>query len=94
MEIEIVDDPAAGRYEARADGEVVGVAVRSVRDGAMVLPHTEVSPSFRGRGVAAALVRHALDDARAQGLTVVPRCSFVARYVADHPDVHDLVAAR
>ena len=93
MEIEIVDDPDEGRYEARVDGEVVGVAVRSVREGTMVLPHTEVRPSWRGRGVAAALVRRALDDARAQGLAVVPRCSFVARYVADHPDVHDLVAA-
>jgi predicted GNAT family acetyltransferase len=30
--------------------------------------------------------------ARARGLRVLPLCSFVADYIRQHPEVHDLVA--
>jgi predicted GNAT family acetyltransferase len=37
-------------------------------------------------------VRGALEQARAQNLKVVPRCSFVAAYLARHPEFTDLLA--
>lgn len=91
MSIEVTDHAAAGRYEVRVDGELAGFADRTVRDGVMVLPHTVVDPSFRGRGLAAELVRRALDDARQQGLDVIPSCWYVAQYIGDHPADVDLV---
>lgn len=90
-DVEVVERPEAGRYEVLVDGQVAGYADREVRDGLMVLPHTVVSPAVRGQGLAAALVRRALDDARAQGLSVAPACSYVSRYIAEHPDDLDLV---
>ena len=42
-------------------------------------------------GVASHLAQVALDDARAQGLRVIPRCPFVADYIARHPEYADLV---
>ena len=93
MSIEVTDHDEAGRYEVRVDGELAGFADRTVRDGVMVLPHTVVDRAFRGRGLAAELVRRALDDARAQGLSVVPSCWYVAQYIADHPADQDLVPA-
>lgn len=92
MSIEVTDQAEAGRYEVRVDGELAGFADRTVRDGTMVLPHTVVDPSFRGQGLAAQLVRRALDDARAQGLSVVPSCWYVAQYIDAHPDDQDLLA--
>jgi len=92
MSIEVTEQVEAGRYEVRVDGELAGFADRTVRDGLMVLPHTVVEPRFRGRGLAAELVRRALDDARAQGLQVVPRCWYVAQYIGDHPADQDLLA--
>ncbi len=92
MSIEVTDAGDAGRYEVRVDGELAGFADRIVRDGVMVLPHTVVDPSFRGRGLAAGLVRRALDDARDQGLVVVPSCWYVARYIDEHPADQDLLA--
>lgn len=89
--IEVVDRPGAGRYEVHVDGAVAGYADRTVRDGVMVLPHTVVDPRFRGRGLAARLVRRALDDARAQGLRVSPLCWYVAEYVQAHPEDQDLL---
>ncbi len=92
MSIEVTDHDEAGRYEVRVDGELAGYADRTVRDGLMVLPHTVVDRSFRGRGLAAELVRRALDDARDRGLGVVPSCWYVAQYIDGHPDDQDLLA--
>ncbi|QYG94087.1 N-acetyltransferase [Iamia sp. SCSIO 61187] len=91
MSIEVTEHEAAGRYEVRVDGEVAGFADRTVRDGVMVLPHTVVDRRFRGRGLAAELVRRALDDARARGLSVAPQCWYVAEYIGRHPEDRDLV---
>ncbi|HEU5150682.1 MAG TPA: GNAT family N-acetyltransferase [Iamia sp.] len=92
MSIEVTDHDEAGRYEVRVDGELAGFADRTVRDGLMVLPHTVVDRRFRGRGLAAELVRRALDDARAGGLKVVPSCWYVAQYIDEHPADQDLLA--
>ena len=54
--------------------------------------HTETPAHLQGRGIASQLVRGALDEARAKGLKVKPRCSFVGQYVARHPETHDLLA--
>ena len=53
--------------------------------------HTEVPRELEGQGVASKLVKAALDDARAQHLTVVPFCPFVAAYIRRHPDYKALV---
>ena len=54
--------------------------------------HTEVPKRLEGRGIGSQLVAGALDIARAQGLTVVPRCSFVKAYIKRHPAYADLLA--
>ena len=38
------------------------------------------------------LAKAALEHAAAQGLKVIPRCSFIAGYIARHPEFADLVA--
>ncbi|MEU7688955.1 N-acetyltransferase [Microbispora hainanensis] len=90
-DVRVVDNPAASRYEIIVDGVVAGFAQYRLRDGAMVLPHTEVRGEFEGRGLGGALVGGALDAARAAGLRVVPLCSFVAWYIQRHPEYRDLV---
>jgi predicted GNAT family acetyltransferase len=52
----------------------------------ITLVHTIVPPALEGRGVGSALVRYALDAARAQGWRVVPECPFVRAYRRRHPD--------
>lgn len=69
------------------------VAVLEFRRGAgtITLRHTEVPPQYRGAGIGGRLVRHALDYARAQQLTVVPTCPFVTAWLRRHPEYQDLV---
>jgi uncharacterized protein len=59
--------------------------------GVISLDHTYVPPGIERQGVAAKLTRAALDFARAEGLRVVPACSYVANYVHDHSEYQDLV---
>ena len=63
-----------------------------MRDGTMVIVHTEVPPTLEGRGIAAALVRAAFAYAREHGLKVMPACSYVRAYVRRHPETQALLA--
>jgi uncharacterized protein len=82
------------RYELWVDGSLVGVAdfVES-SDGSVVMPHTEIAVDRRGQGLAAVLVRAALEDVRSTGRAVVPQCWYVAQFIDQHPEFRDLLAA-
>ena len=91
---ELTDAEAAQRYEAHLEGDLAGfIDYRSKRD-RIALIHTEVLPAYQGRGVAEALVRYALDDARRRGLRVIASCPYVRAYVDRHPETHDIVVGR
>ncbi len=92
MDATVVDVPERGRFEIRVDDKVVGLASYHVDKGTMTLPHTEVDPSMGGRGLGTTLVAAVLDAARERGLHVLPYCSFVRRYIQQHPELVDLVA--
>jgi uncharacterized protein len=93
MVLEVRDSPARSRYELFADGRRVGFTEYRERDGVFVFPHTVITRPERGAGFGVTLVRGALDDARRRGWRIVPECPFVARFIAEHPDYADLVAA-
>jgi predicted GNAT family acetyltransferase len=91
-DVQVVDVPEAGRYELRVGGEPVGFVSYRRRDERIVFLHTEVDPSVGGRGLGGRLAAAVLDDARRQGLSVVPLCPFIAGYIDKHPDYEELVA--
>jgi len=82
-----------GRYELTIDGRLVGVADFVVDGSTVVLPHTEIEPAERGRGLGAILVKGVLDDIRARGGVVIPTCWYVRQYIEEHPEEADLLAA-
>ncbi len=89
--LSITHDTAAGRFGAVVDGLACECDYR-LQGGVMWLTHTGVPAALGGRGIAAALVKAALDWARAQGLKVQPQCSYVAVYMRRHPETQDLLA--
>jgi predicted GNAT family acetyltransferase/glutaredoxin len=88
---EVIDVPAAHRYELILDGQRIGLLAYRRRDDRVALTHTEVSPECEGRGFGSRLAAAALDDARRQGLVVVPLCPFITHYIERHPEYRDLV---
>ena len=88
--IEVTHDSAASRFQVVVDGQLAACDYRRSGD-VVALTHTEVPVALEGRGIAAALVRRALDWARGEGLRVEPRCSYVAVYMQRHPETQDLL---
>jgi len=86
-----VHRPEAHRFEATLDGHT-GWLDYAVGGDVMTIVHTEVDPALEGRGVAGALVRAALDHARASGLKVRARCEYAASYMDRHPETNSLRA--
>jgi uncharacterized protein len=92
-EIRVADNPARERYEISVNGELAGFTTYRLRpENRIIAVHSEVFPEFEHRGLASELARQMLDDIRARGLHVVPRCPFVAKYIHDHHDYADLVS--
>ena len=91
MPDEIRDNKAESRFEMDADGELA-VAYYKREPGVITFTHTETPFRLQGQGIASRLIRGALDAARAEGLKVVPRCSFVSAFMARHPEFNDLLA--
>ncbi len=73
------------------DGAVAGYAEYLLGEHIIVFTHTVVEPAFEGKGIGSRLVRFALDDARARGLKVRPKCPFFASYIDAHTAYADLV---
>ena len=77
--------PDEHRFEVMLDGHA-GRLDYSPHGDVLTIVHTEVDPALEGRGVAGALVRAALDHARANGLKVRARCEYAASYMERHPE--------
>ena len=88
---EIRDIPEESAYVVYIDGERAGKAEYVNRGGRRVFTHTEVDDAHTGGGVAASLVRYALDDMRAREIHIVPLCPFFRSYIARNPEYRNLV---
>ncbi len=92
MTTEVHDNAGSSRYEVLVDGAVAGhLAYRRAGDD-LHIPSTVVQPAYRGQGLAALLVRHALDDVRSRGGSVTTTCWYVQDWLAAHPDYRDVLA--
>jgi uncharacterized protein len=90
----IRDNVSASRFEIRVGEDVAFLQYRRTGAGGLVLIHTEVPHALEGRGLGGRLVKAALEAARAEGRTVVPRCPFTRSYIERHPEYAQLVDSR
>jgi uncharacterized protein len=88
--MQVVHNTEASRFEAMVEDQRCVCQYR-VYGRTMMLTHTGVPHALRGRGIAAELVRAALDHARAHGLRVRPDCSYAEVYMQRHPETLDLL---
>ncbi len=90
MEVRVEHEP--GRFVVRLDG-AEATLVYERRGDLLDLQHTFTPPALRGREIAARLTEAAFAYARAQGLRIVPTCSYTRSYLARHPEVAALAVA-
>jgi uncharacterized protein len=90
-EPEVVDDKEQSRYEVQVGGETVAIADYVRQPGTVSFTHTETFEGHKGQGLAGRMIDRALRDAQAEELQVIPFCSFVSDYIAQHGEFRDLV---
>ena len=91
-ETSIADQNNAARSRFELDtGDGIAFLSYHATPGVLIFYHTEVPRPLRERGIASKLVHDALEQVRAEGLKVVPRCGFVRHYIDTHPEFRDLV---
>jgi predicted GNAT family acetyltransferase len=89
--LSVTRDDAAGRFEGRIDGRVVGVIGFTLAGDTVVVTHTGTPPELRGRGIAGRLTAAALADIRDRGQKVRPVCPYTVNYLDQHPEYSDLL---
>ena len=92
MSYDITKNEQTSQYETTIDGQVAYVAYDLEDPDRIVLTPPSGPDALSGRGIAGEVVKHVLDDARANNLKVVPQCSYVAAYIKRHPEYEDLLA--
>ena len=93
IEISFEDGGSKGRYVARVAGHDQVADLTFSRAGAvrLIVDHTAVPDALRGLGVGAALAERVVEDARAQGLRIIPLCPFFKGQALRHPEWADVV---
>ena len=86
----VTDNLAKHRFELTA-GDNVAFASYTLAPGVITFTHAEVPAALAGQGIGSTLARGALEQARARGLKVVPRCPFIAAFIAKNAEFSDLV---
>lgn len=89
--MEVVNNRHESRFEVALPGGDMAFADYVLTPGKVTFPHTVVPAAHEGRGIASAIAKASLDWARAEGLMVVPQCSFYAAYMKSNRETHDLV---
>jgi predicted GNAT family acetyltransferase len=84
MDVHVEHEP--GRFFARVDG-LEAELVYQRRGDLLDVTHTFTPPPLRGRDLAARLTDAVFAYARAEGLRIVPTCSYTVAYLAQHPEL-------
>jgi predicted GNAT family acetyltransferase len=92
-EVSVREAPAKHRFEIWVGDTLAGFTVYRAAGDRYTFVHTEIDDAFGGRGLASVLIKDTLDDMRSRGISVLPQCPFVRRYVSRHPEYLDLVPA-
>lgn len=88
--MEIINNKEQQQYQLAVQDTIAYIEYRWYK-GDIAFMHTEVPEQFEGQGIASAMAKFALDDARKQGVKIMLYCPFMAGYVKKHPEYHDLV---
>ena len=78
--VTVKHDPERQQFFAMVEGQRCLLDYERLPD-RVLITHTRVPDALAGRGIAAELTRVALAWIRAQGLIVIPVCSYAARFL-------------
>ena len=93
IDISHEENGSKGRYVALVAGttEPAELTYSRVSDHLIIVDHTGVPDSLRGKGVGAVLAQRVVQDARSQDFRIIPLCPFFKAQATRHPDWADVI---
>ncbi|WP_417412610.1 GNAT family N-acetyltransferase [Hoeflea sp.] len=92
MQITEETGSTGGRYIARLDGVEAEMTYSRASPQLVIIDHTGVPDSLRGKGVGQALALHAVEAARAGGWKIIALCPFFKAQAQRNPEWRDVVS--
>ena len=80
-----------GRYVIATEGAEAEMTYTRAGETLIIIDHTSVPDALRRRGVGEVLVRHAVEDARLAGKSIMPLCPFAHAQFDRHPEWSDVL---
>lgn len=93
MEIQHEQTQSKGRFFISQENTVLAEMTYSKAGEALIIiDHTEVHDSQRGKGSGIKLVEAAIQHARAHKIKIMPLCPFAKAAIQKHPEWHDVLS--
>ena len=89
--VEREDGASKGRYRLVIDDVEAEMTYSRAGDGLIIIDHTEVPAALRGRKVGERLARQAIEDARRDGVAIIPLCPFAKAQIGRRPEWQDVL---
>lgn len=89
--VEREDGETKGRYRLVVDGVEAEMTYSRVGRRQLIIDHTHVPDALRGRKIGEKLVRQAVEDARRDGVIIIPLCPFAKAQIERHPEWQDVL---
>jgi len=85
------EDAKEGAFYIEENGQSVAELTYTIEKGKMVIQHTEVDESLRGKNVGYELVERAVEFARESHLKIAPVCRFAKKVLQKHASFQDVL---
>jgi predicted GNAT family acetyltransferase len=89
-DVTIRHNPDRERFEVLVAGNVIGKAVYKMYDGGdapqRIFYHTVINEEYGGQGLAGQLAAVALDETIADGISIVPVCPYIKKFLTKHSE--------
>ncbi|MGI2034587.1 DUF5996 family protein [Rhizobium panacihumi] len=89
--VERDDGASKGRYWIVVDGVEAEMTYSRAGKGLIIIDHTDVPTALRGRKIGERMVRQAVEDARRDGIAIMPLCPFAKAQIDRHPEWQDVL---
>lgn len=86
------DGDTGGRYVSVVNGHEAEMTYSKAGTSRIIIDHTGVPKELGGLGVGTALVRRAVEDARRDGIKIIPLCPFAKAQIEKHTEWQDVLA--
>jgi len=92
MDVKREDGATGGRYLVTIDGHTAEMTYSKAGATRIIIDHTGVPDALRGKSAGQALVKRAVEDARAAGIKIIPLCPFAKAQIEKHSEWQDVLA--